>query len=153
MHKYPIAKRSNSGSIWSMALKHGLSRIAKWNDLQLYYRFSAHRHRAQRQILMIRTKNFTHIRKRSANEQKGPFLSLRAAQVAQGPLDITGHIQEGASAGDIVFQPRIQVDLLALDHYEEKGIITDITTINTTTEMVNFERKWLKQQEYTGLTS
>ncbi|KAA6314335.1 MAG: hypothetical protein EZS28_055602, partial [Streblomastix strix] len=90
-------------------------------------------------------------RKRSANEQKGPCLSRRAAQVAQGPLDITGHIPEGASAGDTVFQPPIRVGSLVLDHHGERGIITDITATNTVTEMMNLERKWPKQQEYTGL--
>ncbi|KAA6399821.1 MAG: hypothetical protein EZS28_004648, partial [Streblomastix strix] len=93
------------------------------------------------------------IENKSAKERKGPFLSRRAARVAHDTLVITGHTQKGASAGDTVFQPRIQVDLLALDHHEEKVIIIDITTINTTAEMSNFERKQAKQQEYTGVPS
>ncbi|KAA6370565.1 MAG: putative Transposon Ty3-I Gag-Pol polyprotein [Streblomastix strix] len=50
-------------------------------------------------------------------------------------------------------QLRIQVDLLALGHHEEIDTITDITTINVTTEMTNYEKKWSKQQECTGLPS
>ncbi|KAA6364403.1 MAG: hypothetical protein EZS28_040070, partial [Streblomastix strix] len=124
-----------------------------FDDRQRYYRFPACRQRAQLQVSRIRTKIFTHSRKISANEPKGPFLSLQAVPVAQGPLDITGHIHDGASAGDIVLQLRIQADLLALDHHKEIGILTDITTINTAIDMVNLERKWLNQLECTGLPS
>ncbi|KAA6356034.1 MAG: hypothetical protein EZS28_048439, partial [Streblomastix strix] len=92
-------------------------------------------------------------RKRSANEKKGASLSRRAAHVAQGPLDITGHIEGGASAGDTVYVPRIRVDQVPLDHHVGINIITDVSTIKTKTVMVNFERKWPKQQEYTGFPS
>ncbi|KAA6355525.1 MAG: hypothetical protein EZS28_048947 [Streblomastix strix] len=144
---------SNLGSSWIMAQEHVSSRIASLDDLQRCYRFLARRRRVQLQVLRIQTWIVTHNRKRSANEQKGPCLSRRAAQVVQGPLDITGHIQEGASAGDTVFLLRIQADLLALGHHEEIDTITDITTINATTEMTNFGEKWAKQQEYIGLPS
>ncbi|KAA6396025.1 MAG: hypothetical protein EZS28_008444 [Streblomastix strix] len=87
-----------------------------------------------------------HNRKRSAFEQKDPFLSLRAVPVAQGPRYITRLIHEGVSVGNIVFQPRIQADLLTLDHHEEIGIIIDITTTNTTIEIANFGKRWPKQQ-------
>ncbi|KAA6403725.1 MAG: hypothetical protein EZS28_000744 [Streblomastix strix] len=136
-----------------MILEHGLSRIVSLDSLQRYYRFPAHLQRTQLHASMIRTRIFTRNRKRSANEQKGSFLNLRVATTAQDPLDITVYIQEGASAKDKEFQPRIHADLLEKDHHEEKSIIFDITTINTATEMVNFGKKWPKQWEFTDLFS
>ncbi|KAA6355977.1 MAG: hypothetical protein EZS28_048497 [Streblomastix strix] len=88
-----------------------------------------------------------HNRKRSASKQKGPFLTLRAALVAQGPVDITRRIQEGANAGDTVYQLRVRVDQVALEQHEEICVIIDIATISIAIDMTNFGKKWPKQLE------
>ncbi|KAA6360623.1 MAG: hypothetical protein EZS28_043850, partial [Streblomastix strix] len=56
--------------------------------LQHFNHVPSHNHRAQIQELMTRTHVSTSYGRRSANEQKGPCLSRRAAQVAHGPVDI-----------------------------------------------------------------
>ncbi|KAA6373251.1 MAG: hypothetical protein EZS28_031222, partial [Streblomastix strix] len=89
--------------------------------------------------------------KKSANEQKYSFQSLRVVLVAQGLVNIIKHIQEGASTGDTVYQPPTQVIIVALDHREETSSIVDIITTSTTTEMTNFGRKWPKWWEYKSL--
>ncbi|KAA6364035.1 MAG: hypothetical protein EZS28_040437 [Streblomastix strix] len=91
--------------------------------------------------------------KRSTNELRCPFLSLRTALVAQCPLDITEHIHGGASADDIVYQPRIQANRVTLDHHEETSIIIDITNTRSTKHKVSFEKKRPNQLEDTGLPS
>ncbi|KAA6390272.1 MAG: hypothetical protein EZS28_014203 [Streblomastix strix] len=96
---------------------------------------------------------FTHSRRRSVNEQKGTSLRLRAAQVAHCQVNTTERTKRRASAGGIVFQSRIRVDQVALDHLVGISIIGDITTINVTTEMANFGKKWPKQWEFIGLPS
>ncbi|KAA6397163.1 MAG: hypothetical protein EZS28_007314 [Streblomastix strix] len=124
-----------------MVREHDILRVASLDSLQRYYRFPAHHHRARRPVSMTRTQVFTHCRKRNAIVQKGPFLSLRAALVAQGPVDIIEYIQRGASAGDIVFPTRIQVYLVALDLQEETDTIIDITTTNTIKWTANIGKK------------
>ncbi|KAA6402743.1 MAG: hypothetical protein EZS28_001734 [Streblomastix strix] len=136
-----------------MVLEHGLPRIAILDSLQRYYRVPAHRHRVQLQVSMTRTRVSMLNRKRGANEQKGLFLSHRAALLAQGPEDITRHALESASAGDTVFQSRTQANLVALDHYEETHTIIDITITNIATEIANFGKKWSRQWEYIELPS
>ncbi|KAA6371419.1 MAG: hypothetical protein EZS28_033054 [Streblomastix strix] len=71
-----------------------------------------------------------------------PPQSTVSTLVAQGPADITRHIQEGANTGDTLYQPRVRVDQVALDHHEEIGTITDIITINIAIDMANFGRQW-----------
>ncbi|KAA6392554.1 MAG: hypothetical protein EZS28_011917 [Streblomastix strix] len=96
---------------------------------------------------MTRTQVLTHCRKRCANEQNFLFLNLRTAPVAQYPVDVTEHIQGGVSAGDIVFQPRIQVNLDQFDHLEETDTIIDIIANNNTIKMRNFGTRWPQQLE------
>ncbi|KAA6390532.1 MAG: hypothetical protein EZS28_013937 [Streblomastix strix] len=86
--------------------------------------------------------------KRCANRRKNPFLSHQAVQDTQGPEDIIECILDSASKGDIVFQLRIQVDLVALSHHEEQDFIRDITITAATMEMESFEKNWLKQLEF-----
>ncbi|KAA6354089.1 MAG: hypothetical protein EZS28_050384, partial [Streblomastix strix] len=74
-----------------------------------------------------------------------PMSSASTAQVAQGLVNTTERTKEGASAGDKVFQRRIQVILAVLDHHEEIDTTADIITRNTITEMSNFGKKWPKQ--------
>ncbi|KAA6357863.1 MAG: hypothetical protein EZS28_046610 [Streblomastix strix] len=94
---------------------------------------------------------FTHIRKRSANVQKGPLLSPQAALADQNLIDITKRTRGGASAGDTVYQLRVRVDQVALDHLVGISIISDIIIINIATGMANFGKKWPRQQEYIEL--
>ncbi|KAA6377434.1 MAG: hypothetical protein EZS28_027039 [Streblomastix strix] len=89
--------------------------------------------------------------KRSTNEHKDTFPSLRAVRVSHDPVDIIDHILGGANAGDALFEPRIQVNIVILDHQKETDTIADITTIKTASIMANFEMKWPRQQEYIEL--
>ncbi|KAA6358497.1 MAG: hypothetical protein EZS28_045976 [Streblomastix strix] len=135
-----------------MVLMHSLSQVASLDSLQRYYRVSAHRRRTQPQVSMIQTKIFTRIRKRNANVQKGRLLSPRAAVAAQDLVGIIKRTQEGASAGDIVYQLRVRVDQVVRDHRVGISITNDIT-INIAAGTANFGKKWPRQWEYIELPS
>ncbi|KAA6383118.1 MAG: hypothetical protein EZS28_021359 [Streblomastix strix] len=86
--------------------------------------------------------------KKKRKRTESPILSHRAALVAQGPVDIIRIILEGANAGDIMCQPRIQVSLVALDRHQETSTIIDSTTTSTSVQLANFEGKWPKQDSW-----
>ncbi|KAA6393843.1 MAG: hypothetical protein EZS28_010633 [Streblomastix strix] len=90
------------------------AQVANSQEEQLRF-FMEHGPRAQ---LIANSKPGQPVVKRSANEQKRPLLCPRAALAAQDLVDITKRTLEGANAGDTVYQPRVRVDKVALDHLD-----------------------------------
>ncbi|KAA6365145.1 MAG: hypothetical protein EZS28_039329 [Streblomastix strix] len=82
-----------------------------------------------------------------------PSSSSTSTLVAQNLVNITKRIRGGASAGDTVYQLRVRVDQVALDHSIEISIIRDIITTNIAAGMANFAKKWPRQLEYIELPS
>ncbi|KAA6356402.1 MAG: hypothetical protein EZS28_048072, partial [Streblomastix strix] len=135
-----------------MALEHSLSQTASLDSLQRYYRVPAHRRPARPHVLMILTRIIMHIIKRSANAQKDPLLSPQAVLAARNLVDITRRTRGGASAGVTVYQLRVRVDQVALDHRARTDITGDIIT-NIATEIASSAKKWSKQLEFIELPS
>ncbi|KAA6387859.1 MAG: hypothetical protein EZS28_016611, partial [Streblomastix strix] len=89
----------------------------------------------------------------SANAQKDLPLSPQAVKAARNLVDIIERTRGSASAGDTVYQLRVRVDQVALDHRARTDITGDIIITNIATEIASSAKKWPKQLEFIELPS